>query len=42
MALDRGVDSQLEAAIGYILQQIEGRPSRNLDNAPPPPTQLGL
>ena len=42
LALDRGVDTQLEAAIGYIMQEIDGQPRRNFDNAPPPPTQLGL
>lgn len=41
MALDQGRDTQLEAAIGYIMEQIENTPPRNLDNAPPPPTRLG-
>ncbi len=42
MALETGRDTQLEAAIGYIMGQIENTPRRNLNNSPPPPTELGL
>jgi tricorn protease len=41
MALEVGRDTQLEAAIAYMQQQIEDLPRRDLDNAPPPPTELG-
>lgn len=41
MALDQGRDTQLEAAISYIMEQIGNTPPRNADNAPPPPTRLG-
>lgn len=41
MALEAGQDTQLEAAIGYIMEQIKDTPPRNPDHAPPPPTELG-
>ncbi len=41
LALEDGKDTQLEAAIGYIMEQIGNTPPRNPDNAPPPPTRLG-
>ena len=41
MALERGVDTQLEAAIGWVMGQIADHPRRNLNHAPQPPRQLG-
>lgn len=41
LATNRGVDSQLEAAISDILGQLEDYESEVLDEAPPVPTELG-
>lgn len=41
LALDEGRDTQLEAAIGYIMEQLEGAGPRIVDTPPPPPTELG-
>ena len=41
VATNRGVDSQLEAAITEILSQLEGYDSGVLKQAPPLPTELG-
>ncbi|MEJ2399826.1 MAG: PDZ domain-containing protein [Xanthomonadales bacterium] len=41
VAYNRGVDSQLEAAIEEILSQLEGYESDVLQQAPPLPTELG-
>lgn len=40
LALDRGQDTQLEAAIGTVLQQLEGAVSP-VKTAPPYPTEIG-
>lgn len=41
LAANRGVDSQLEAAINEIMSQLEGFDSEILNEAPPLPTELG-
>ncbi|MEM7780929.1 MAG: PDZ domain-containing protein [Pseudomonadota bacterium] len=41
LALDEGRDTQLEAAIGYILGELEDAEPVGVRTAPPPPTELG-
>ena len=42
LALDEGRDTQLEAAIGYILTELDKTAPETILDAPAPPTQLGL
>lgn len=41
LALDRGEDTQLDAAIAYILAELERNPARDPNWTPPYPTELG-
>ena len=42
LALDEGRNTQLEAAIGYILTELDKTAPETILDAPAPPTQLGL